>query len=730
VGVLLVQLSRQYKPLGAAIELRDLLAVNMRDRGPGFREVLGVREFRALWAAELFSILGDQLARVALAILVYHRTSSAALSALTYALTFAPAIIGGALLSGLADRYPRRRVLIVTDLLRAALAAAMAIPALPLPALWVLVGLLSMSSAPFKAAQLALLPSILEGDRYITGLSLRQMTGQSAQLVGFASGGLLLAAVEPHVALAGNAVTFLISAGLIVTGVRTRPAAAQSKTDEVAASSPPVTERGTLLPVFTLVCLAGLFVVPEGIAAPYGSAIGAGATGVGLLMAADPLGSVIGAWLIARIRIAVSPPAIVALAAASGVPLIVCAPGPGLAISIALWALSGALSTAYLIHCQAMVVTLVPDHRRGRVMGRLATCLYASSGLAIVGGGVAAEVSGPFRSVAAAGLLGTVIALCVGVWWRRVARSRRDLVAGSEPNSTGEVVGSQSSLFAMTDASSQVRTEWVFHGEISHQSSLFAMTGTSSSHSWSETVFQTPAHQSSLFITTSTSSSTRPETDHLGKTRLQSSLLDMSASSPTCSESNPGKAHFQSSLFDMCDTSSFTCSESSPEKTRVQSSLFITTGTSSPTCSENSSGKTGPQSSLFATTGTSSRATTWDDSAEKTGLQSSLFATRDTSPFVRNAHVYPPEIRVQSSLFDTSGTSSSQLRDESDSKQDRAHQSSLFVTTGTSSQADSRDGRGFPVAVHRLRDRVLTQAPSLWGWLCKATGARLVFERG
>src|SRR3989440_3977613 len=130
----------------------------MRGRGLGFRDVLRISEFRALWGAELLSIFGDQLARVALALLVFRETSSAALTALTYALTFAPAVLGGALLSGLADRYPRRRVLAVTDLLRAGLAAAMAIPSLPLPALWTLIALLSMSAAPFKAAQLALLP--------------------------------------------------------------------------------------------------------------------------------------------------------------------------------------------------------------------------------------------------------------------------------------------------------------------------------------------------------------------------------------------------------------------------------------------------------------------------------------------------------------------------------------------------------------------------------------------
>lgn len=67
-------------------------------RMPGrvtFGSALCVPEFRAMWvAAELFSVAGDQLARVALAILVFQRTDSATLTGLTYALTFVPSFFG------------------------------------------------------------------------------------------------------------------------------------------------------------------------------------------------------------------------------------------------------------------------------------------------------------------------------------------------------------------------------------------------------------------------------------------------------------------------------------------------------------------------------------------------------------------------------------------------------------------------------------------------------------
>ena len=100
-----------------------------------YRDVFAVAEFRALFAAHLLSVIGDQFARVALTVLVFARTGSAALTALTYALTFLPAIVAGPLLSGLADRYPRRTVMVVADVARAALVAVMAVPGVPLPVL-------------------------------------------------------------------------------------------------------------------------------------------------------------------------------------------------------------------------------------------------------------------------------------------------------------------------------------------------------------------------------------------------------------------------------------------------------------------------------------------------------------------------------------------------------------------------------------------------------------------
>lgn len=396
----------------------------------GLSAPLRVRDFRFLWAAELTSVVGDQLARVALAVLVYARTSSASLTALTYALTFLPAIVGGLLLSGLADRFSRRRVLVVTDLVRAMLAAAMAVPGLSLPVLWGLVAVLSAAAAPFKAAQLAVLPQVLTDRQvYRAGLSLRQMTSQTAQVVGFGAGGVVMTVVEPHLALAANAATFVVSAVLVLVGVRERRVVGLDGDTEAA---PDRTTMGAVWPVFAFAGLIGLYVVPEGLAAPYADDLGFAALGVGVLMAADPVGSVLGGWIAARTRMPTSLGVAAWLAVGAGVPLAACALMPGLVPSALLWALSGALSTMLLVQIQELVVQRVPDSRRGGVMGRLSTTLYSSQGLAILGGGAVAETFHSYRAVAWSGMLAIVLAGLVGatVW---TARSRH-VPSGNEPN--------------------------------------------------------------------------------------------------------------------------------------------------------------------------------------------------------------------------------------------------------------------------------------------------------
>jgi len=394
----------------------------------GMRRVFAVPEFRVLWLADLLSICGDQLARVALAVLVYGRTGSATWAAATYALTFLPALFGGVLLSGLADRFRRREVMIASDLLRAAGIGVMAIPQLPLWALGVLLVAVVLLGAPHTAAQGALMPEMLEGELYESGLAVRQITSQSAQLVGFAAGGVLVAAVSPSLALVLDAATFVVSAVVVRIGLTDRPRATSPQEQATDAAG----LRGAVAGIVdiardprrrVLVYLAwivGWYVVPEGLAAPYAAEIGAGTAVVGLLMAADPLGSVLGAWLFVRfVPGRVRERLVAVIAVCSGLPLMAMLLGPPVPVALVLWGLSGMTSTAYLLQTQASFVRATPDSGRGRAIGVAASGIIAGQGVAVVVGGGLADAWSPSVAIAAAGLIGAALsAVGAVVWWR------------------------------------------------------------------------------------------------------------------------------------------------------------------------------------------------------------------------------------------------------------------------------------------------------------------------
>ena len=174
-----------------------------------FRQVFAVSEFRALWTAQVLSVIGDQLARVALTLLVFQRTGSALLAAITFAVSIVPAFVGGLTLSGLADRLPRRQVMIVSDLSRTVLVAIMAIPGMPVFLMICIFGVVTLIGAPFSAARAALYPDILTGDLYVLGTAVTLTTLQFAQVIGFAAGGAIVEFFGVRTSLLVDSATFL-----------------------------------------------------------------------------------------------------------------------------------------------------------------------------------------------------------------------------------------------------------------------------------------------------------------------------------------------------------------------------------------------------------------------------------------------------------------------------------------------------------------------------------------
>jgi MFS family permease len=405
----------------------------------GFREVFAVGEFRVLWIAQAQSRIGDQFARVGLALLVFDRTSSAALTALVYALTFLPPLLTAPLLAGLADRYSRRTVMVVVDLVRAVLIALMAVPSMPLPVLMVLVTLATCPQPLFSAARNATLPKVLPDGRFPVGMSVITATDGIAQIAGFTLGGLVVAFTgNPHLVLAVNAATFALSAALLRWGIgphlpEESPEAAGRGAFAFGGVRHVVGDR-RLLGFACMIWIFGFFVVPEALAAPYAAEIGADEAAVGFLMAGDVTGMALGAVAVAKFGAPARRRMLVPLAVATGLPLVATAFTPGVAVTVALWALAGFLGT-YMVIAQIAFTQIVPDRLRARAIAFASAGLQTAQGVGVLLGGVLAEAVPPSAAIAISAAAGSLAALVIGVAWRL---DRVDPEApGPEPAASG-----------------------------------------------------------------------------------------------------------------------------------------------------------------------------------------------------------------------------------------------------------------------------------------------------
>jgi MFS family permease len=391
-----------------------------------YRSVFGVAEFSRLWIAHLLSVAGDQLARVALTVLVFERTASAGLTALTYALTYLPDLVGGAALGGLADRYPRRAVMVTADLARACLVAVMAIPAVPLAGQIVLLVAVQLLAAPFSAARQAVLPDILEGDRLTVGLGIFQTTYQAGLVIGFGAGAAVVAALGVPRALLVDAATFAVSAALIGLGLAAhRPPVVTKKVtagrwETITAGWRLVGKDARLRALLAIACCSGFYVVPEGLAVPYAAQLGSGTGSVGWLLAANPVGSVLGMLLLKRVAPGRRLKLLGPLAVATSLVLLPTAWLPGLALTVVLWGVSGAFSAHDMI-TQSAYVAAVPADQRGKAVGVAIAALRAAQGLAIVAAGVLAQWLPPSAVIAGAAVLGVLVAGAAALGWSRAA---------------------------------------------------------------------------------------------------------------------------------------------------------------------------------------------------------------------------------------------------------------------------------------------------------------------
>jgi len=339
------------------------------------------RDFRLLWIGLAVSLAGDGLWLVALPFQVI------ALGGGPVQLSVAATATGIGLLalmlpSGvLADRLPRRLVMLTADVLRAATVAVIAILSLTGSIeLWHLVlagGLIGAGEALFIPSYTALIPRLLPEDEILAANGLESIVRPLAQqAVGPAVGGIAIALLEPGLAILFASAAYLVSVGCLLA-MRVKSAPERSKEERPTALSDLregvryVRSTSWLWATLAFAFVAVFFFVgPFEVLAPFviTDRVGGGSAEFGLLLAMFGVGNVIGALVISSRPLPRRYLTVMLVAWGGGtLPLVL------MGLSTELWILCAAILILGVTEAIGMVIwgtllqTRVPDTLRGRV---------------------------------------------------------------------------------------------------------------------------------------------------------------------------------------------------------------------------------------------------------------------------------------------------------------------------------------------------------------------------
>lgn len=195
-------------------------------RGPGYLELLRRnRDFRLVWLGQVVSQLGDWLNTIAVYTLVLQMTgSSGGAVGLVLVARFLPSVVLGPLAGVVADRFSRRRVMIVSDLLRALVVLGFLLVRGP-EHLWLVyaltVGQLALSTF-FEPARTAAIPSIVSERELVPANAISSVTWSAMLTLGAAVGGEITTLFGARAAFVLDSLTYVLSA-LLIAAVRLPP---------------------------------------------------------------------------------------------------------------------------------------------------------------------------------------------------------------------------------------------------------------------------------------------------------------------------------------------------------------------------------------------------------------------------------------------------------------------------------------------------------------------------
>jgi MFS family permease len=397
------------------------------------------RNFQLFFGGQLISLVGTWMQSVAQSWLVYRLTGSSLLLGLVgfagQIPVFLLAPIGGAV----ADRTPRRRVLVATQttsMLLAFVLAAVTLLGLVQPwHVFVLAALLGVVNAFDIPARQAFVVEMVGREDLSNAIALNSSMFNGARAVGPAVAGVLVSAIGEGWCFFANAVSFIaVIAGLLA--MRLPPAASAqipgSALEHIAEGFRFVAHERAVRALLLLVGLVSLSVMPYAVLMPVFAdrILGGGAATLGLLMGASGVGAVIGALLLAARRELSGLGAWIAGSGmALGASLILFAISRSFAASLALLVPVGMFMMIETAGSNTLVQAMVPDELRGRVMAVYSMMFMGMAPFGALSAGALASRIGAPATVAAGGVVSLAGAAVFGARLAGIRAAGRALIA-------------------------------------------------------------------------------------------------------------------------------------------------------------------------------------------------------------------------------------------------------------------------------------------------------------
>ena len=270
---------------------------------PALTQLLPLRlpAFRLLFISTLASSFGSLLAAIALAIDVKDRTNSGFWVGAVLVVEFVPMILVGLTLGPLLDRLERRRLMIVSDLVRAGAFCLLPFATSPTQIV-VLAGVVGLGNGFFQPAVYAGVPNLVPEGQLAEANALLQTVENLSWAIGPVIGGLLTAATSPDTAYWINAVSFFISAALIARipkeGLQSAIALTRGHWTDLKDGFRAVLNSRALLAVLLAWGVAGLGIGSISVSEVFlaKNTFGAGDFGYGLLFGGIGTGLVLGSF--------------------------------------------------------------------------------------------------------------------------------------------------------------------------------------------------------------------------------------------------------------------------------------------------------------------------------------------------------------------------------------------------------------------------------------------------